>query len=171
MFTVWVRKFVCVVSLSYIRIHTHEIRSTAKDSMDKYKSELARLRPVGSKIIETSSSDQGLRGGKSPSAFKVYERNVMPRLRHAHPTKPEDELIKLCKKEWAGISEKEKRTYQVPLYRSRGRARSHTHTRIYMHMHMHMHMHTCTHAHAHAHAHACTHTHAHTTPPSPLNPP
>lgn len=91
--------------------HQEQYRSAAKDSLDRYKAELARLRPVGSKPLEISSSDPGR--GRSPSAFKVYERNVMPRLRHAHPYKSEDELIKMCKKEWAGISDKERRTYQV----------------------------------------------------------
>lgn len=126
-YVVGVGAYVRCVCVSLSLTHAHGIRGTAKDDMDKYKAELARLRPVGSKTIETSSADQGLRGGKSPSAFKIYERNVMPRLRHAHPTKPEEELIKLCKKEWAGISEKEKRTYQVVLSLSRSRARALSH--------------------------------------------
>jgi len=92
--------------------HQQQYRSEAKDSMDKYKAELARLRPVGSKPLESSSNDQGLRG-RAPSAYKVYERNVMPRLRHADQSKTEDDLIKMCKKEWAGTSEKERKTYQV----------------------------------------------------------
>jgi len=92
--------------------HQQQYRQAAKDSMDKYKAELVRLRPVGSKPLESgSSADQGR--GRAPSAYKVYERNVMPRLRHANTHKSEDELIKICKKEWAGISEKERRTYQV----------------------------------------------------------
>ena len=94
--------------------HQEQYRSAAKESMDTYKAELSRLRPVGSKTLEICTADQkGLRG--APSAFKVFERNVIPRLRHSHPTKPEEELVALCKKEWAGISEKEKRTYQVLL--------------------------------------------------------
>jgi len=91
--------------------HQEQYRSVAKDHLDRYKSDVSRLRPVGSKPLETSSSDQSR--GRSPDAFKVYERNVMPRLRHAHPYKSEDELIKMCKKEWACISDKERRTYQV----------------------------------------------------------
>ena len=92
--------------------HQQQYRQAAKESMDRYKAELARHRPLGSKALECgSSADQGR--GRAPSAYKVYERNVMPRLRHANPSKHEEDLIKMCKKEWGGISEKERKTYQV----------------------------------------------------------
>ena len=102
--------------------HQQQYRNAAKEAMDKYKAEMARIRPQGSKAVE-SSTDQGQRG-RAPSAYKVYERNVMPRLRHANPDKQEEELIKMCKKEWASISEKEKRTYQFLAERDRERLRT-----------------------------------------------
>jgi hypothetical protein len=92
--------------------HQQQYRQAAKESLDRYKAELARHRPLGSKGLECSiSTDQGR--GRAPSAYKVYERNVMPRLRHANPSKNDEDLIRMCKKEWAGISEKERKTYQV----------------------------------------------------------
>ena len=102
-------------------VHQQPYRNKAKEALDAYRAEVARLRPAGSKPLESMNTNQ-----RAPSAFayKMYERNVLPRLRHAHPAKTEEDLIQLCKKEFAGISEKEKRTYQFLAERDRERLRT-----------------------------------------------